>query len=185
MYGVYKFTIIISIGLQILIMLITMAELAKLKNVSRMAVSKKVKSGKLDGAVVNHNGKKLVNKEEAFRLWNIQAPPSKDTTVRKQLKQEIDNKTIDQIPNYGESKAKREHFLAELAKLDVEQKKKDLIPVAEIKKSSFEIGRAIRENLTNLADRLANQIAGETDPQIIHKLLTEEHRTALEQLVKK
>jgi len=161
-----------------------MSELAALKNVSRAAVTKKVKSGKLDGAIVNHNGKKKVNKEEAFRLWDLQAPPSKDTTVRKQLKQEIDAKSDNEIPSYGESKAKREHFLAELAKLDVEQKKKDLIAVTEIKKSSFEIGRAIRENLSNLADRLASQVAGETDPQIIHKLLTEEHRAALEQLVK-
>ena len=165
-------------------MLITMAELAKLKNVSRMAVSKKVKAGKLDGAIVNHNGKRLVNKEEAFRLWDLQAPPSRDKNIKKELKEEIDAKSIDEIPNYAESKAKREHFLAELARLDVEQKKKDLIPVTEIKKSSFEMGRAIREKLTNLADRLASQIAGETDPQIIHKLLTEEHRTALEELVK-
>jgi predicted DNA-binding protein YlxM (UPF0122 family) len=164
-------------------MLITMAELAMLKNVSRQAVSKKIKTGKLDGAIVNHNGKKKVNKEEAFRLWDLQASPSKDTTVKKQLKKEIYSKSDDEIPNYAESKAKREHFLAELARLDVEQKKKDLIPVTDIKKSSFEMGRAIREKLTNLADRLANQIAGETDAQIIHKLLTEEHRTALEELV--
>ena len=165
-------------------MFITMSELAALKNVSRAAVTKKVKSGKLDGAIVNHNGKKKVNKEEAFRLWDLQAPPSKDTTVRKQLKQEIDAKPEDEIPSYGESKAKREHFLAELARLDVEQKKEELILVSDINKSSFEMGRAIRENLSNLADRLASQVAGETDPQIIHKLLTEEHRAALEQLVK-
>ena len=114
-------------------MLISMAELAKLKNVSRMAVSKKVKSGKLDSAVVNHNGRKLINKEEAFRLWDIQALPSKDTTVRKQLKQKIDAKTEDEIPAYGESKAKREYFLAELVKLDVEEKKEQLVSVDEIK----------------------------------------------------
>ena len=165
-------------------MFITMAELAKLKNVSRMAVSKKVKAGKLDGAIVNHNGKRLVNKEEAFRLWDLQAPPSKDTTLRKQLKQEIDSKTVDEIPNYAESKAKREHFLAELARLDVEQKKEELILVSDITKSSFEKGRAIRESLINLADRLASQIAGETDPQMIHKLLTDEHTAVLEELVK-
>ena len=164
-------------------MFITMAELAAFKNVSRAAVTKKVKSGKLDGAIVNHNGKKKVNKEEAFRLWDLQAPPSKDTTVKKQLKEEIEAKSIDEIPNFAESKAKREHFLAELARLDVEQKKKDLILVTEIKKSSFEMGRAIRESLANLADRLASQVAGETDPQVIHKLLTQEHRAALEQLV--
>ena len=70
-----------------------------------------------------------------------------------------------------------------MAQLQVQQQKKDLIPVTQIKKSSFEMGRAIRESLANLADRLASQVAGETDPQVIHKLLTLEHRAALEQLV--
>jgi len=159
-----------------------MAELAMLKNVSRQAVSKKIKTGKLDGAIVNHNGKKKVNKEEAFRLWDLQAPPSKDTTVRKQLKEEIDLKSENDIPSYGESKAKREYFLAELAKLDVEQKREQLIDVEIAKKSGFAKGRAIRESLLNIADRLAHQIAGEDDPGAIHKILTEEHREALENL---
>ena len=165
-------------------MLISMAELAKLKNVSRMAVSKKVKSGKLDSAVVNHNGRKLINKEEAFRLWDIQALPSKDTTVRKQLKQKINAKTDDEIPAYGESKAKREYFLAELAKLDVEEKKEQLVSVDEIKKSSFARARAMREALTNLADRLSHQLAGEDDATVIHNLLSIEHREALENLAR-
>tara|TARA_R100001163_G_scaffold25911_1_gene21149 strand:- start:249 stop:746 length:498 start_codon:yes stop_codon:yes gene_type:complete len=163
-------------------MLISMAELAMLKNVSRQAVSKKIKTGKLDSAIVNHNGKRMVNKEEAFRLWDIQALPSKDTTVRKQLKQEIDAKTEDEIPAYGESKAKREYFLAELAKLDVEEKKEQLVSVDEIKKSSFATGRSIREALTNLADRLSHQLAGEDDATVIHTLLSTEHREALENL---
>ena len=163
-------------------MLISMAELAKLKNVSRMAVSKKVKSGKLDSAVVNHNGRKLINKEEAFRLWDIQALPSKDTTVRKQLKQKINAKTDDEIPAYGESKAKREYFLAELAKLDVEQKKEQVIDVEIITKSAFAKARAIRASLENIADRLSHQLAGEDNPSAIHKILTEEHREALENL---
>ena len=165
-------------------MFITMAELAMLKNVSRQAVSKKIKTGKLDGAIVNHNGRRMVNKEEAFRLWDLQALPSKDTTVRNQIKQEIDSKTYEEIPAYGESKAKREYFLAELAKLDVEEKKKQLVSVDEIKKSSFATGRSIREALTNLADRLSHQLAGEDDATIIHNIISNEHREALENLVK-
>ena len=163
-------------------MLITMAEFATLKNVSRTAVSKKIKSGKLEGAIVNHNGRKLVNKEEAFRLWDLQAPPSKDTNVRKKLKQEIDSKTVEEIPSYGESKAKREYFLAELAKIDVEQKKEQVIDVEIITKSAFAKGRAIRASLENIADRLSHQLAGEDNPSAIHKILTEEHREALENL---
>ena len=165
-------------------MLISLAELAMLKNVSRAAVTKKIKTGKLDSAVVNHNGRKMVNKEEAFRLWDLQALPSKDTTVRNQIKQEIDSKTYEQIPAYGESKAKREYFLAELAKLDVEEKKKQLVSVDEIKKSSFATGRSIREALTNLADRLSHQLAGEDDATVIHNIISNEHREALENLVK-
>ena len=163
-------------------MLITMSELATLKNVSRTAVSKKIKTGKLEGAIVNHNGRKLVNKEEAFRLWDLQAPPSKDTNVRKKLKQEIDSKTVEEIPSYGESKAKREYFLAELAKIDVEQKKEQVIDVEIITKSAFAKGRAIRASLENIADRLSHHLAGEDNPRAIHKILTEEHREALENL---
>ena len=147
-----------------------------------MAVSKKVKSGKLDGAVVNHNGKKLVNKEEAFRLWELQAPPSRDKSVRTQLKKQINNLPVDSIPDFAESKAKREFYLAELAKLDVEEKKKQLVSVDEIKKSSFAKARSIREALTNLADRLSHQLAGEDDATVIHNLLSTEHREALENL---
>ena len=159
-----------------------MAELATLKNVSRTAVSKKIKSGKLEGAIVNHNGRKLVNKEEAFRLWDLQALPSKDTNVRKKLKEEIASKTVEEIPSYGESKAKREYFLAELAKIDVEQKKEQVIDVEIITKSAFAKGRAIRASLENIADRLSHQLAGEDNPSAIHKILTEEHREALENL---
>ena len=66
-------------------MLISLAELAMLKNVSRAAVTKKIKSGKLEGAVVNHNGRKMVNKEEAFRLWDM-VDTRTVTTVKKELR---------------------------------------------------------------------------------------------------
>ena len=162
-------------------MLISLAELAMLKNVSRAAVTKKIKSGKLEGAVVNHNGRKLVNKDEAIRLWD-RADTRVVTTVKKELKQKIDSLPADSIPDFAESKAKREFYLAELAKLDVEEKKEQLVSVAEIKKSSFAKGRAIREALTNLADRLSHQLAGEDDATVIHKIINSEHKEALNNL---
>jgi hypothetical protein len=170
-------------------MLITFAELAKLKNVSRAAVSKKKQTGILDAAIVNHNGKYLVNKEMAMDLWDKNTDPSKGVigvaaTTKKELKKKVDALPEDAIPEYNVSRARKEYYQSELAKLQVAQQKKDLIPVVEIKKSSFEIGRSIRESLANLADRLSSQIAGETDSQVIHKLLTDEHREALEELVK-
>ena len=169
-------------------MLITFAELAKLKNVSRAAVTKKKKTGLLDSAIVNHNGRELVNKEMAMDLWNKNTDPSRQaltvaTPTKQELKKKVDALPEDAIPDFNVSRARKEYYLSELAKIQVAQQKKELMPVSEIKKSSFQLGRSIRESLANLADRLSNQIAGETNAQAIHQLLTDEHREALEQLV--
>jgi hypothetical protein len=53
------------------------------------------------------------------------------------------------------------------------------VPADEVKKQAFQIGRSVREALSNLADRLSHQLAGETDPAVIHQLLSDEHRDAL------
>tara|TARA_R100000808_G_scaffold14865_1_gene34892 strand:- start:2127 stop:2636 length:510 start_codon:yes stop_codon:yes gene_type:complete len=167
-------------------MLITFADLAQLKNVSRSAVSQRKRTGILEGAYVKHNGKTLLNKELAIELWDKNTAPVLNqlpVQTKKELKKQIDALPDDAIPDFNTSRARKEHWQASLAQLQVQQQKKDLIPVTQIKKSSFEMGRAIRESLANLADRLASQVAGETDPQVIHKLLTQEHRAALEQLV--
>ncbi len=44
------------------------------------------------------------------------------------------------------------------------------------------MGRVVREALANLADRLSHELAGVTDPAVIHQVLTQEHRAALMEL---
>jgi len=170
-------------------MLVTFKDLAKLKGVSAPAVTKKMKKDYMQACIVNHNGQRLVNKDMALELWNgnsnIAFPQSAiPKQTKAELKKQIDATPDDEIPDFNVSRARKEHWQASLAKLQVEQQKKELIPVTDIKKSSFELGRAIRESLSNVADRLAPQCAGETDSQVIHQLLMEEHRNALEELAK-
>ena len=169
-------------------MLLSISDFAKVKGLSRQRVSKAVQTGKLDGAVVNEGKKKLIDKDLGLKLWDQTTPIAKRITVptqtKEELKRQIDETPDDEIPDFNVSRARKEHWQAALAKLQVEQQKKELIPVSDIKKSSFELGRAIRERMANVADRLAPQCAGETDPQVIHQLLTEEHRNALEELAK-
>ena len=162
-------------------MLITYVDLAKIKNVSKSAVSQKKAKGIFKQALVKtKDGKELLDKDLALKLWDgVYIAPS---NTKKELKQKIDSLPADSIPDFAESKAKREFYLAELAKLDVEEKKKQLVSVDEIKKSSFAKARSIREALTNLADRLSHQLAGEDDATVIHTLLSTEHREALENL---
>ena len=169
-------------------MFITFAELAELKGVTRSAVSQRKASGVLDDAIVKVGKREKLNKELALELWDKNTDISRQpltvaTPTKQELKKKVEALPDDAIPDFNVSRARKEHYLSELAKIQVAQQKKELMPVTEIKKTSFQLGRSIRESMANLADRLSNEIAGETDPQAIHKLLTEEHRAALEQLV--
>jgi hypothetical protein len=94
----------------------------------------------------------------------------------------VDALPDDAIPDLNESRARREHYQAELAKLQVTQQRGDLVPVDQVKKEAFALGRSVREALANLADRLSHQLAGETDPVRIHQVLSDEHRAALVEL---
>ena len=174
-------------------MLITCAELARLKGVSRAAVSKKVKAGKLDAAIVERqtvlgDGRTYINKDLALELWeessSVAFPQSSLVAENKvDLKKKIDSLPEGSVPDFNTSRTKKEYWQSQLAELQVLQQKNEFISVLEVKKSSFEMGRSIRESLANLADRLSSQLAGETDPQVIHKVLSDEHRAVLEQLI--
>jgi hypothetical protein len=96
-----------------------------------------------------------------------------------ELRQRIEALPDDAIPDLNESRARREHYQAELSKLQVALQRKELVPADEVKKQAFQIGRSVREALSNLADRLSHQLAGEIDPQVIHQMLSDEHRDAL------
>jgi len=162
--------------------LISFADLATLKNVSRQAIYDRKRRGFFNKAIVKHNGKEVLNSEIALQLWEKNDVNIAKPTTKKELRDKIDSLPSDSIPDFAESKAKREFYLAELAKLDVLEKKKELVSVEEIKKSSFAKARAIREQLVNLADRLSHQLAGEDDATVIYKIINSEHREALENL---
>jgi phage terminase Nu1 subunit (DNA packaging protein) len=88
-----------------------------------------------------------------------------------------------EIPSFNESRAKSEHFRAELARLDLEVKEEQLVEVARVEREAFSAARAVRDSLGNIPDRVSNQLAAESDPVVIHQTLTEEIRRALETLV--
>ena len=137
-------------------------------------------------AVVIKDEKKWLDRDLALELWNKNTQATHcskvsqpDPVEPKDLRKAIDALPDDAIPDLNESRARREHYQAELAKLQVTQHRGDLVPVEDVKKDAFQVGRSIREALSNLADRLSHQLAGETDPAVIHEVLTVEHRDAL------
>ena len=151
---------------------ITQAQLAELLKVSEARVSQVKKTGRLDGTFEKRGRSIVFNQEAAIAAWNGEisvSPTRKDSSAL-------------EIPSFNESRAKSEHFRAELARLDLEVKEDQLVEVSRVKREAFSAARAVRDALGNIPDRVSNQMAAESDPVVIHQTLTEEIRKALETL---
>jgi AcrR family transcriptional regulator len=173
--------------------LVTFAEFAAIRGCSKGAVTHATKS-RIAAAVVEKDGKRWLDRDLALELWNKNTVANAQSKVSRpdpieeppknadELKRRVQCLPDDAIPDLNESRARREHYQAELAKLQVTQQRGELVSADEVKKEAFKVGRGVREALANLADRLSHQLAGETDPAVIHQVLTQEHRSALVEL---
>ena len=172
-------------------MLVTFSEFAAIKGCTKAAVTHATKS-RIAAAVVEQDGKRWLDRDLALELWRkntlknnaakVDEPDPVEPRDARELRQQVAGLPDDEIPELNESRARREHYQAELAKLEVDLKRRELVPADEVNREAFQIGRSIREALANLADRLSYQLAGETDPVRIHAVLTDEHRAALVEL---
>jgi len=167
-------------------MFITFADLAKLKSVSRSAVSQRRQTGILKDAIVKVNGREMLNKDLALELWDrnsVPAPSPITAETKKELKKQVQDMPADQIPDFNISRAKNEFYKAELARIQVLQQKKELISAKEVEKKSFELAVGIREAFLTLPDRVSNLFASETDATAIDGVLRKEIHSCLESFV--
>lgn len=66
--------------------------------------------------------------------------------------------------------------------LALEEQKKTLVKVEEVKREMGELAAIVKSALLNIPDRLAAELAGMTDQHGIHSLLTQEINAALSEL---
>lgn len=185
-------------------MLVSFKDFAQIKGVSPAAVTIACKS-RIKGAIVERGGKRLLDRDKALELWdrntkrNGSERVSEDAKVRDrretsaaaadverptapssdQLKTLIMGLPEDQIPGLDVSRERREHYNAELARLQALQAREDLVPTADVKRKAFTLGRQIRDNVMGIPDRVAPLLAAAQDSREVHRMLTEELRTAL------
>lgn len=84
--------------------------------------------------------------------------------------------------SFAEARRDREDYLARTAKLEYEEQRGNLVPRALVEKLLMESNRRVREGMLNIPDRLAAQLAAETDQRLVRQMLDVEIRNALESL---
>lgn len=173
-------------------MLITMAELAEIKGISKAAVSKRVKSGRLDAAIVLIGGKKKLNKDIALDLWenttDIQRTAIQQQGLTPEQKNEllnvIDELPAEEIPDFNTSRAKKMYYDAKLAEIEVNFKNKELVDAKETEKKGYELAKSMSSKLMSLPERVSALFASETDAASIGKVLKEELYNCIDEVVK-
>lgn len=177
--------------------LLSQAEYAKRRGCSEAAVNTARKQ-RIKAAEVIRDGKVWIDAEKADALWaqntrrrRNDAKPAPERELAKEPRSPTDEELKafimglpeDQIPeDVNESIRRKEHYNAERQRVAALKDRGEVVSLRDVEAAAFERGRAVRDALLGLADRLAPMLAASTDTRECHRLLSEEHRIALRSL---
>ena len=149
------------------------SEYARHRGVTRKMVSAWIHSGHLDGNF----------KKTGVRNYDID-PVKADAALEQNLSpaHRKKGKPPSTDASYLASRAKKEAALAEMRRLEVEERKGNLIAKKQVEREAFETGRRVRDALMGIPNRVAAQLAVTTDQKVCAKTLAAEIRQALEGL---
>ena len=177
-------------------MLMGYREYARHRGVSLGAVQKALRDGRITA-----NEEKKIDSAVADRDWAINTDASriavsaievaaplaqKEISFAAPAREEADKPVGEELTGndsnagrYRESRASREFYVAAKQKLEYEQLLGQLINVDDAKRIAFTSFRAIRDSVLNVAARIKDQLAAETDPHVCEELLDRELSAAL------
>jgi hypothetical protein len=170
--------------------LMTVTQYAKHRGVDIKAVTKAIDAGRIT-CVETPGGRRMIDPDAADADWAANTDASAkiggdaQRAARGIAPTETPEATDDEDgepATYAASRAKREAYQAKLAKVTYEERIGKLVLAEEVHKQAFKTARTVRENILNIPDRIASQLASEPDPHKVHLLLSDELRRALESL---
>ena len=172
--------------------LITQAEYARRRKVSREAVRKAIESKRITG--IPHQGRVMLDPDVADIQWarntNVDqqqrgAPGQFETTqqrAQEALQGALEMPAGPESPLLVQAKTDTEKIRRELMELELAEKRGQLVKVVDVERAYAAKLVAAREALESLPDRLAAKIAALGDATKVHVMLTEELRLAMTQL---
>ena len=158
--------------------LLSLRAYARHRGVSLAAVQKAIHSGR-----ITPNADGLIDSERADAEWSAKTRPGQRRTqpaviAPREPAEAAGAGGLD----YFRARAIRESYLARLAKIEFEEKTAKLVNRDEVQVAGFTRGRVVRDNMLNIADRLAATLAAESDVDRVHRILSDEIRRALDVL---
>lgn len=158
---------------------VTTREFARLVGVPQPDVVKGMRTGRLkDSLGTDGSGRRFIaDRDLALREWQTRATPKKPPATE-QAKAPRPRRA-----GRPETKADADMLVAiereRKLRLENDLREGTLVEAVRVRRSSFETARTVRDSLLNVPDRLASELAAETDAGKVHARLDEEIRAAL------
>lgn len=166
---------------------VSLTEYSRQRGVSHEAVRKAVKVGRLSKSVVfGPTGKARIIPSIADVEWTTNTDSSQQRVPAVPPPRPAPEPEPEPTSNeprtatFQQARTLREAYMARLAKLEFEEKSGKLVPSEAVKNEAFKTARIVRDNLLNIPDRVAGELAAEANAFKVHQRLTLEIRRALE-----
>lgn len=156
--------------------LLSLRAYARHRGVALQAVQKAIQTGRIR-TVKDASGKDKIDPDISDREWGETTDASKQRSGP-----EGSGSASSASQTYAKARAMREAYLAQVAKLTYEEKIGKLVDADTVRTQTFETARVVRDAILNIPNRIAHELASETDPLNVQTLLTTELTKALEEL---
>ena len=185
------------------------AEFAAIKGVSKPTVHEAMKA-RIAAAIVEVNGRRLLDRDLALELWDAntrrnnntktglpadrkaaerkarqaksEQPPPASLPTNRELLALVQGLPEDQVPDLIDSQRRKEHYLAERAKVAALRDREEVGSLSEVRASAAKLARQVRDLLLIIPSRNAARLAAMSDPEDVRSLLEEESEGALKGL---
>ena len=167
---------------------VSASELSRRAGVTKQTISRKVKNKILLPTSFTESGRPLFDLDSALKILAYQKTFDDDKSNHQLVlnrggrpKAISDSDDLQNNPNntdavvrFNNARAEKAEYQAMLAKLEVEEKYRTVVSVESVRQQGSELGSVLLNALTNLPDRLSDELATLDDSREIHKLLTTE-----------
>lgn len=168
--------------------LVSASELSRHSGITKQTISRKIKNKILLPVKYTDSGRPLFELYSSLKILKEQQPFDDDKSNQQLLlnKGGRPKKTPDDLQNFqnenendavvrfNKARAAKAEYQAELARLEVEERYKTVVSAELVRHQGSELGSVLISALTNLPDRLSDELATLADSRDIHKLLTTE-----------
>jgi hypothetical protein len=165
--------------------LVTMSAYARMRGVTPQAVSKAAKAGRItlcegriDVAVADVQWPRNTDAVQQARGYTGGAGPKAPGPLASgELELGVGQASGgagQATPEYFGHRSRHEAAKAEMAELELAERRGELVNAAAVERAAFEQARAARDRLMAIPDRLAAELAAETDARRVHEKITAE-----------